>query len=563
MFIGYAIIPAVVFTLVCDLSFMAALVYGKKSNNDAHSLSMAREMERVLTGYEEELEKLTGRVGFFTGDMEQSGRTQVFENLYGLSNRLGYEADVYLMDKEHRVILSNSQDVPDYFNVGLDVDWGIFEPMDREPGKTAVRLMTPWEGGDRELVLGKAVENPQTVDGVLDSALGYAALVIKGSQFQSYFNMPDTQTMMTDSFGWIYLANSDGFSDSSGQIVPELYNAGSFFHADSHTYLVSRQEIYDSIFYIYSVTDIQNIIVSLAVSSGLILTALILMTVWILFTSRKVTEKKTRDFYKILDVMEMARDGDLNGVIQIDRNNEFRIIADTYNETIASLKRQMENNQRMTELVASSQNKQLESQFNPHFLYNTLENIRYMCRMEPTVAEKMVYSLSGLLRYSLDGSQTEVTLKEDLTHLENYLLILKYRFNRRFSYQIDVNSDVMQYRIPKLVLQPMIENSVKYGFGAQECLKVELKAYIHEGKLVMICRDDGVGIAPGILSELTDLLKQNENKSRHSGIYNIHRRITLLYGHPYGGEIRSTEGFGTTLVVTIPAHTEDITCCGY
>ena len=115
----------------------------------------------------------------------------------------------------------------------------------------------------------------------------------------------------------------------------------------------------------------------------------------------------------------------------------------------------------------------------------------------------------------------------------------------------------MDLRIPKLVLQPMIENAVKYGFGKQLNLTVELKAYIHEGKLMMICRDDGVGIPQETLSELNAMLEQKENTSRHSGLYNIHRRITILYGRPYGVEIRSTEGHGTTLVVTLPVVREE------
>lgn len=291
--------------------------------------------------------------------------------------------------------------------------------------------------------------------------------------------------------------------------------------------------------------------------SVLVLAAFILMTIWVLNSAKRVTEKKTEDFYRILDVMEKTAKGDLSGTIQIENDSEFRLIADTYNETMASLKRQMENNRRMAELLAFSQVKQLESQFNPHFLFNTLENIRYMCRIEPTVAEKMILSLSGLLRYSLDASKEEVTLKEDLAHLENYLLILKYRFNRRFSYRIDISEAVYRCRIPKLILQPMIENSVKYGFGSQENLSVELKAYIHDERLIMICRDDGAGITPGTLREITELLSMEENKSCHSGLYNIHRRIKILYGHPNGVEIRSTEGYGTTLIVTLPVHEEE------
>lgn len=103
----------------------------------------------------------------------------------------------------------------------------------------------------------------------------------------------------------------------------------------------------------------------------------------------------------------------------------------------------------------------------------------------------------------------------------------------------------------------MIENSVKYGFGRQENLRVELKAYRYEDRLIMICRDDGVGMSQQNLSSLTRLLEQEENTSRHSCLYNIHRRIQILYGRLYGVEIRSLEGHGTTLIVTIPAHGEE------
>ena len=145
-----------------------------------------------------------------------------------------------------------------------------------------------------------------------------------------------------------------------------------------------------------------------------------------------------------------------------------------------------------------------------------------------------------------------------MEYLENYLTILQYRFNRRFSCAVDVAEEALSCLIPKLVLQPMIENAVKYGFGKQENLDVEIKAYIHEGRLIMICRDDGAGMTPKMLGELTALLEQEENNSRHSGLYNIHRRGRILFGRPYGVEIRSTEGLGTTLVVTLPVRREEM-----
>ncbi|MBE7719068.1 sensor histidine kinase [Lacrimispora indolis] len=550
LILGYAIIPAVGFTLICTLVFLAVLLYGKKSGNESHNALVAEELEKVLAGYEEKLKALSDSDLLFNVSSGAAGQRLVFEEFYRLFDQLGYKAELYVFDGEKRVLLSTRTDVPEYLSGREGVHWGMFGAMDEEPGETRVRLMEAWKGSDRDIAMGMAMMQG-------DKKTGYLVFTINSSQFKPVLDRSDSQTIIADRFGWVYLSSNYNLVSSSNQVLKVLKTAEKYLTYEKKMFLVSVHPSYNSMFLVYSVTDIQNIVFSLGLSSALIITALVLMTIWVLISTKKVTERETRDFYRLLHVMEMAREGNLDTSLEIESENEFKIIADAYRETIASLKLQMENNRRMTELVAAAQNKQLESQFNPHFLFNTLENIRYMCLIQPETAGKMVFSLSNLLRYSLDGSRTEVTLEEDLEHLENYLMILKYRFNRRFSYVVDVEAEALTCRIPRLVLQPMIENSAKYGFGNQENLKVELKAYIHEDRLIMICRDDGIGMTPGVLSEIQALLEQEENNRRHSGLYNIHRRCRILYGRPYGVEIRSAEGLGTTLVVTLPAQREE------
>ncbi len=550
----YAIFPAVALTAVCVLILMAVLLYGKSSGNAAQIQYISQELERVMAGYGQELEKLAGRPALFSGALDDRSRSQVFEDFYQVSNRLGYEADIYILNQDREMLLSNRWEAPSFLEVEPDISWGLLGSMDRQPGETVIRLLEPWKGNTGGIALGLAATDT-------GGSAGYVVFVISGECFQPALSRADIQTIIADGFGWVYASNNTNFINSSNQVVQELREAGRYFSDDRHLYLVSQQRAYGDVFGVYVISDIQNIVFSLTTSGMLIITALILMTLWVLVSSKKVTERKTRDFYLILEVMERARQGNLETDIQIESNNEFRFIADAYNEMIASLKQQMENNQKMAELVAAAQNKQLASQFNPHFLYNTLENIRYMCTIEPKISQRMVYSLSSLLRYSMDSGQAQVTLREDLEHLENYLTILRYRFNRRFSYKLDVAPEALDQPVPRLLLQPMIENSVKYGFGNQDSLHVELKAYLHGDTLVMICRDDGAGITPETLSELTHLLEQEENRSLHSGLYNIHRRIRILYGKPYGVEIRSREGHGTTLIVTLPVHREESECC--
>jgi len=550
MFISYAIVPAVIFTLLCGLFFMAALLHGRKSITEENNAYAAAQLEQILKRYEDGIKQLSARPEMFGETMDTRSRAGIFEEFYGITNSLDVKGDLFVMNRDRNILLSSRGDRPAYLDVPEGVSWGIFWYMDSRPGQTAVKLVEGWRSQQSTIALGRSVEREgQTV--------GYVVCAIPGSQIQQILDRLETQTIITDSYGWVFAGSNYNFISKSNQVLGVLERAGHYLSYDKQMYLVSGSQVYHRLFNVYSISDIQNIVISLSLSSMLVITALAMMTLWMLFRARKVTETKTEDFYRILDVMENTRSGDLESSIQIDSDNEFRIIADAFNETIGSLKLQMENNRKMTELVAMAQNKQLESQFNPHFLYNTLENIRYMCKLEPATAERMVFSLSNLLRYSLDGSKDQVTLKEDMEHLENYLTILKRRFGPRLGFQAEIEPEAMECRIPKLVLQPMIENSVKYGFGNQLNLKVEMKVYIHEGKLMMICRDDGVGIPQETLSELNAMLEQKENTSRHSGLYNIHRRITILYGRLYGVEIRSTEGHGTTLVVTLPVVREE------
>ena len=270
-----------------------------------------------------------------------------------------------------------------------------------------------------------------------------------------------------------------------------------------------------------------------------------------------VSQWMTKPVEEMSSTITRIKDGETQLRVQpVGWSQELTTLGTEFNEMLDRMQVMAQEELQHKMLVERTEYKMLQAQINPHFLYNTLENIRYMCKLEPATAERMVFSLSKLLRYSLDGSREQVTLEEDLGHLNNYLSILEMRFGSRFEYKIDIAPECMQCLIPKLVLQPMIENSVKYGFGNQLNLHVELKAYIHEEKLMMICRDDGVGMSAAMVEKLCALMNQKEAPGRHSGLYNIHRRIQLLYGYPYGVEIRSLEGHGTTLVVTLPAAAE-------
>lgn len=543
LLISYAIVPALVFALVSGVIFVTVLLYGRYRSVQRENQYVAEELQRVLDGYVGGLEELEQLPDLFAPDSGVREKQRLYETIYRLQNETRYPADFHVFDRDGK---EHGEEPPEYLGRKGDANWGIFAAMDRRPGQVVIQLRNGWDSQEGVLAIGKSVEKG-----------GYLVFTISSRQMQPILNQLNTQVIVTDAFGWAYLGNASLFLTENNQVRAALQGDDWFLTVDGKGYLAVRQAVEPGCLMAYSVTSIQNIVTSL-VSSGLLMaTALLGMSLWLLMASGRVTEKKTADFYQILDVLEQVKQGNLDSAISIRSENEFQVIADACNEMMSGLKEQLEKNQKMAVLVAAAQNKQLESQFNPHFLFNTLENIRYMCKLEPATAERMVFNLSGLLRYSLNGSEAEVTLREDMEHLENYLSILQYRFGERFHCRMEVEPEVLECRIPKLVMQPMIENAVKYGFGKQEKLEVEVKAYRNGDRLMMICRDDGVGMTQELVYELTHLLDQEENSSRHCGLYNIHRRILLLYGYPNGVEIRSTEGYGTTLIVRLPFRREE------
>lgn len=188
-------------------------------------------------------------------------------------------------------------------------------------------------------------------------------------------------------------------------------------------------------------------------------------------------------------------------------------------------------NVELVQLNNSAEIAQLESRFHPHFLYNTLENIRYAVLLgEPDRADEMIRRLTALLRYSTDTSRSMVPLGSDSEKLKDYLEIIRLRQDGRFTYTVQVDPAVQDVLIPKLWVQPVVENSVKYGSLRKQTLHVDLTARMEDGFLLLTVEDNGTGFEPQRLKEVQDSLTDPKKGTRQSGLQSLARRLVLLYG---------------------------------
>lgn len=203
----------------------------------------------------------------------------------------------------------------------------------------------------------------------------------------------------------------------------------------------------------------------------------------------------------------------------------------------------------------------LSSQIKPHFLYNTLESIRGKALADGAVeVSEMTESLSSFFRYCISRKTNIVHLRDELNNIQEYMKIQQFRFDNRFSMEIinEGTDRTLDYMIPKLTLQPLVENSIVHGLEVRAGKgKISIRIQETDRTVLVYVEDDGVGIEESRLDTINKILRQNENEPQNKpdigiALYNINARMKLLYGPEYGLHIYSTQNVGTTVEVRFP-----------
>ena len=206
-----------------------------------------------------------------------------------------------------------------------------------------------------------------------------------------------------------------------------------------------------------------------------------------------------------------------------------------------------------SELLAKAELKALQSQINPHFLFNTINTIISLTRTKPEEARRLLIHLSNYFRNNLQASEHEVSLSKELETIKSYLEIEKARFGDKLNIVYDIAEDIDCF-LPPLLLQPIVENAVKHGvFEKVEKGTVEIMARDYDDKTELIVRDDGVGIDEKVLNSLLD-----GDDSSGIGLKNVNHRLKTKYGEEYGLTIDSKLGHGTTVKMIIPKESRRI-----
>ena len=325
---------------------------------------------------------------------------------------------------------------------------------------------------------------------------------------------------------------------------------------DGKLYSISRSEKTG-----WTVVDCTNVKELLSKSrqaqSVYVLTAIILVIVALLF-SRFMARSITLPIQKLRDSMKKVQEGDFSvSDVVVDSKNEIGSLTKSFDVMTHRIHELMEQNVHEQEEKRRSELKALQSQINPHFLYNTLDSIIWMAegkKNEEVVL--MTASLARLLRQSISNEDEAVPIANEVEYARGYLTIQKMRYKDKLEFQIEVDSSILYIPLIKLVLQPIIENAIYHGLKYKESKGLLIvKGFMKDGNAVLQVIDDGVGMDEETLAHIYDKHKVNYH-SNGVGVYNVQKRLKLYYGEDYGITYTSELGKGTTATITIPGRQE-------
>lgn len=235
---------------------------------------------------------------------------------------------------------------------------------------------------------------------------------------------------------------------------------------------------------------------------------------------------------------------------------EVQELSDSFGHMVGRIQRLMttvreeELNLRKTELKA------LQAQINPHFLYNTLDSIAWMCeRGKNADAVKMVHALAKLFRISISRGHELIPIEKELQHAESYLLIQKFRYKNQFTYHFTVDESCLHCLCNKITLQPIIENAITHGLDLLvESGHIEIEVCRDGEDILFKVSDDGIGMAP---EQVAELLKNEPSDRTGIGIKNVNDRLRIYFGPQYGLSIDSVPDEGTVVTIRMPCVPED------
>ena len=293
----------------------------------------------------------------------------------------------------------------------------------------------------------------------------------------------------------------------------------------------------------------------------LLLSAIILAGILCILLSvaiiRKIVKWITRPLEELAETAGQFRKENLKVRCPVTTKDEIGELAGVFNEMLQRIEYQMENIRQVQKEKRKYELALIQAQIKPHFLYNTLDLIYIFCQMKNTQgAAKVTKAMADYYRTSLSSGREIINIGEEVKNISSYLLIQKERYSNKIDFQIEVDPSIYHYAIPKMTLQPLVENAIYHGLKTRkEKGNIYVKGWSENELIHLLIEDDGVGMSEEKIKEVME--NEDDMKKGHFGLSSVHRRIQIYYGAEYGLRIESKEQVGTKILIRLPQKEEE------
>ncbi len=332
---------------------------------------------------------------------------------------------------------------------------------------------------------------------------------------------------------------------------------------DGHTYFISYTRSANTGWTYLNITPFNQIFERVIFIKELVVIVFVGIFALVILLGIRFSRSLTRPIDGLIARMKMAEKGNFAGahLQTVDDSpmsmDEMGLLHRTFRLMVERINTLITENYANQLLIKETEFKALQAQINPHFLYNTLESINWIAKVnKQTQISNMVESLGFLLRNSINMKEEILTLEEELEVVRSYVTIQKYRFDERLDFRLEVPERWLSRKLPKLTLQPLLENAIQYALEPTiGTSRIVVRAELSDEGLILTVEDDGPGMPQDTLAQLRS--GEMKAKGKGIGLLNIDERIKIAFGEPYGIRIDSAPGAGTRVNVVLPPEEEE------
>lgn len=365
--------------------------------------------------------------------------------------------------------------------------------------------------------------------------------------------------------GYIYILDEGGnliyhpqqqllYSGLKQEKIQEILECeeNSFITEDGKLYSISKSR--ETGWTVVGVAYTAELLKNSAETTRIYLVSAVLILLAALAIAFFLSNEITKPITKLRDSMKEVEKGRFdNAALEISGQNEISALSSSFNIMTTEIKHLMEQNVEEQRQKRKSELRALQAQINPHFLYNTLDSIIWMAEWGKTKeVVLMTSSLAKLLRQSISNQNELVRVEEEVEYTRSYLTIQKMRYKDKLEYDIQLSPEVLKRKVPKLVLQPLVENAIYHGIKYKEGKgTILIDGFRESDEIVLKITDDGIGMTEEQLAKIFEK-RETDTRKNGVGVLNVHERIQLYYGKEYGLVFKSVSGRGTVVEVHIP-----------